>query len=99
MTFDACDLSQASEAGGDDLAAERTAVLRLKKWLIVLVSSPGKLDALLDEIRDFRSERHEARLVKLCISYGNESKCEINIHEPEAKCLAKPHARSIQEQE
>ena len=60
VAFDACDFSQASEAGLDDSTPEGITALRLKQWSIVLVSSPGKAKVLLDHLLDIRSERHEA---------------------------------------
>jgi len=97
--LDACDSPQAREACSSNLGGNGITALRLKQWLIVLVSSPGKAKVLLEHLLDIRSERHEARLIEFRISYRNEGEHQIYIHESEPECFAEPHAGSVQKQQ
>jgi hypothetical protein len=50
--FDACDSAQAREACAGDLTCDGMTALRLKQWMVVLISSPRLVKVLLNQLLD-----------------------------------------------
>ena len=81
------------------LGWDRITALRLKQGAIWLISSSRLAEVLPCQPLDIGSERHEPRLIKLRIPYGDDAERQIYIHEPKTKRFAEPHARCVQKQQ